>query len=80
MIEQLMDFYEKILILSPAYKRGSYPKSELLKQSIISSFANLPSLDLKDSQPFFDLLEWYSPIHSLPLACKTREKCPKLIG
>jgi hypothetical protein len=57
-IEQLMDFYEKILLLSPAYKRGSYPKAELLKQSIISTFANLKSL--KDSQPFFDLLEWVS--------------------
>jgi hypothetical protein len=26
------------------------------------------------------LTDPYSPTHSLPLACKTREKCPKLIG
>jgi hypothetical protein len=58
LIEQLVEFYEKILLLSPVYKRGVLPETDLLKRSIILMFVHLKNLN--DTKPFFDLLEWVS--------------------
>jgi hypothetical protein len=55
-VGQIVGFYRKVLIRSPAHQKDEHiPKIDVLGQSVLFTFSTLTNL--KNSAPFFDLLE-----------------------
>lgn len=61
-VGQIIRFYRDVLILSPLSNKNDeiIPKVEVLEQSLLFTFSSFKNL--KDADPFFDLLECISKI------------------